>query len=834
MAPNTPIHPPPPPRPRFALLRRAAVTQANERWLLRLRDGWQRLLGVPAIWLALLLLLGTWSLTPGSFSFAPRALPGTIASHDYVAPRDLLILDEEASREKQQRARDAVLQVYDLDPGVLAERDQQVEGFFNRGRRLLARAGEGEEDGPARDAAVAAELTSRGPAPGQARGQARDQTRDQARDRQMTGGLDLAPEVVRLFVRESFSRDLEDRLRGLLAQALRRGVVANKALLLANRVPGIALRNLATGTEIQQFDLFDYLGYPDEARDFLETEVRDWPGLDAGERRLLAGFLLDNLPPNLHLNRQETLDRQAAAHSASGQVFNQIRKGQVIVRQGDQIGPAAARAIAQMQGDRRPGQRLAPLAGTFCLLALAALVLWLASKGEKVADHGRGRIFGETLLLLLVSLLGTKFCLLVAEALAKSFDAAPLDSLRSYAYAVPFAALPLLAALLLGRNAGLVLAFLFPVLASRMAEGDPLWLVVYGIGGSLAAVFALDQVQFKQRLVVVRVGLVVSLVNVVLVLILVALAGGERAPALIGFDLLCAAVGGLLVAAVASSLVPVLESLLAIATDIKLVELANTNLPLLRRLAFEAPGTFQHSLMVANLAKEGCEAIGADPVLAYTGGLYHDVGKVFRPEYFIENQRTGHNRHDKLLPSMSALILINHVKEGAELARGHNLPRPILDAIEQHHGTRLIKYFYNRALERSAPEAAQPSNDLLTDRAAHEVREEKYRYPGPRPQNKVMGVLMLADAVEAASRTLVEPTPAKIRTLIRTIAEDCLRDGQLDQTDLTLADLETVRESFLRVLSTIFHQRIDYPGFDFNAEPKRERRGSRAEATRAS
>jgi putative nucleotidyltransferase with HDIG domain len=216
--------------------------------------------------------------------------------------------------------------------------------------------------------------------------------------------------------------------------------------------------------------------------------------------------------------------------------------------------------------------------------------------------------------------------------------------------------------------------------------------------------------------------------------------------------------------------------------------------------------------MVANLAKEGCEAIDADAVLAYAGGLYHDLGKVFRPDYFIENQRPGQNRHDKLLPSMSALILINHVKEGLELAREHNLPQPIKDAIEQHHGTRLIKYFYNRALE-------------LADRTG-EAREEKYRYPGPKPQNRVMGVLMLADGIEAASRTLVEPTPSKIRTLIRTIAEDCLRDGQLDETDLTLKDLSRISEAFFRVLANIFHQRIDYPGFDFNAEPTRERRPS--------
>jgi membrane-associated HD superfamily phosphohydrolase len=180
----------------------------------------------------------------------------------------------------------------------------------------------------------------------------------------------------------------------------------------------------------------------------------------------------------------------------------------------------------------------------------------------------------------------------------------------------------------------------------------------------------------------------------------------------------------------------------------------------------------------------------------------------------VENQRPGHNRHDKLLPSMSALILINHVKEGVELAREHALPRVLRDAIRQHHGTRLMKFFYSRALEQKDFDSGDPT-------------EEKYRYPGPRPQNKVMGVLMLADAVEAASRTLSEPTTAKIRGLIRTITDDVLQDGQLDETDLTLSDLRLVAEAFHRVLANIFHQRIDYPGFDFNAVPKREKKAMR-------
>jgi cyclic-di-AMP phosphodiesterase PgpH len=255
--------------------------------------------------------------------------------------------------------------------------------------------------------------------------------------------------------------------------------------------------------------------------------------------------------------------------------------------------------------------------------------------------------------------------------------------------------------------------------------------------------------------------------------------------------------------AVAISFIPVLESVFSLTTGIKLVELADTNLPLLRRLAFEAPGTFQHSLMVANLTKAGCEAIGADPVLAYTGALYHDVGKIYRPEYFIENQRPGQNRHDKLLPSMSALIIVNHVKDGLELARGHHLPEPILDAIAEHHGTRLLSYFYNRAKERHDPQSG-------------ELSEENYRYPGPRPRSKVMGVLMLADAVEAACRTLEDPSPARLRSVIKAITEDCLRDGQMDETDLTLGDLSRVAEAFQRVLTHIHHRRLDYPGFDFN------------------
>lgn len=751
----------------------------------RPRDLWEHAIEMPWLWLGAFLVLGTWCLLPGAFHFTNRVQAGTIADRDYVASRDLLLNDDEATRKKQREARDAVLPVYDLDPGAVAEHDVQMAQLFAQGRRLL------EEEKPEE---IVRALTA-GPQPPSA--------------------VKLTEEEAELLARKGFSADLEDRVRGALAQGLRRGVVANKDLLLENRLRGVSLRNLANGSERVHIDLFDHVGYPGEVRDLFEPEVRSWGGYTAQERRILVDLLVDNATPNLSYNRSETMVRQDAAAAGVGQVLNQIRQGQVIVRKGDLIDAAHARILEQMRGERRFQSRIPPLAATLALLALVATVVWLGERTSRVADHGRERLFAETLLVLLASLLGAKLFFVVANALAVAFDSPPFNSAHSYAYAIPFASVALVSMLLFGRNVALLTSLLFSVLAARLTgDAEVLWVVFYSLAGSFAAISMLELHELRHRLVVVRVGLAVGGINLMMVLILTAFAAAPRGPMQVGFDLVCALAGGLLVTAAASFSLPILEWALGITTDIKLVELSNTNLPLLRRLAFEAPGTFQHSLMVANLAKEGCEAIGSDPVLAYTAGLYHDVGKVLRPDYFVENQRPGHNRHDKLLPSMSALILINHVKDGLGLAREHNLPRVIEDAIQQHHGTRLIKYFYSKAQEQK-------------DLDATDVTEEKYRYPGPAPQSKVMGVLMIADAVEAASRTLIEPTPVKIRGLIRAIVDDCLQDGQLDHTDLTLADLRIVSESFQRVLANIFHQRIDYPGFDFNAGPKREKKAIR-------
>lgn len=765
-----------------------------ERFAQRCDDLWCSLLATPAVWVVLLLLVGTWTLTPGSLSFSDEVSPDSIAQRDYIAPRALMIPDREATDEKRRRAREEVLPVYDFERGAVGEQDAAFERLFSTGRQALG-------DDP------------------EALRSTEGWRQDLAGRLSEASGMEVTPRQAAVLADWAFTNDLEERVRGLVRQTLRRGVVTAKDLLLENRVRGVSLRDLSTGEERRHLDLYDHLGYPEELREFLEAEVRDWLGLTAGERAALVDLMMAGIPPNLHPNRSETVERRQEAAAAAAPVFNRVSEGEMVVRKGDRVDAATAEVIAEMTGRRGWGRRGLPLAGTLLLLALAAVALWVTLGREQGLARSHRRVYGESLLVLLLAVLGTKFFFFTASALASSFDAPPFNNFSSYLFAVPFAALGLVAALLLGRYPALLLSLVYSVLVARMAGDSAGTVMLYSLAGSLAAIYALERHQFKQRLVLVRVGLLVAAVNVAIIVALLALRGDAGVgPASVGFDLVGGLAGGLLVAAAAGFAVPVLESIFNIATDIKLIELANTNLPLLRRLAFEAPGSFQHSLMVANLAKEGCEAVGADATLAYTGALYHDIGKVHRPDYFIENQRPGQNPHDKLAPSMSSLVLISHVKDGVELARKHHLPQPVVDVIEQHHGTRLIKYFYNRALERSDPDT-------------EEVREDDYRYPGPKPQSKVMGVLMLADAIEAASRTLVEPTDVKVRTLIRTIMDDCLNDGQLDRTDLTLSDLRRVRDAFHRVLATIFHQRIDYPGFDFNAQP--EGRGPAAVAKQA-
>jgi hypothetical protein len=253
---------------------------------------------------------------------------------------------------------------------------------------------------------------------------------------------------------------------------------------------------------------------------------------------------------------------------------------------------------------------------------------------------------------------------------------------------------------------------------------------------------------------------------------------------------------------------PMVEYVLGYTSVFRLMDMMNLEQPLLQRLMIEAPGTYHHSLVVSNLVEAGARRIGADSLLAKVAALYHDIGKLKNPEYFIENQYGSKNKHDKLAPSMSALILISHVKKGVEMAREHNLGEEIIDLIQQHHGTSLISWFYNKAVEKAGTKENK------------KIREEAFRYPGPKPQTKEAGLILLADVVEASSRTLVEPTPSRLKGHIRNTIRKIYTEGELDESELTLRELHILGDVFLKILTGIFHQRIDYPGEKKKSESK--------------
>jgi putative nucleotidyltransferase with HDIG domain len=254
---------------------------------------------------------------------------------------------------------------------------------------------------------------------------------------------------------------------------------------------------------------------------------------------------------------------------------------------------------------------------------------------------------------------------------------------------------------------------------------------------------------------------------------------------------------GIFSSLIAMMFIPLLETMFNYTTDIKLLELSNLDHPLLKEMVVKAPGTYHHSLIVGSMVEAAAEEIGANPLLAKVMSYYHDIGKTSHAQYFIENQRPGHNPHDHLSPHMSKTILVAHVKDGVEVGMRHKLGKPIIDGIMQHHGTTLIAYFYNRAREMAGEEK--------------EVREDEFRYPGPKPQFKEAALVMLADSIEAAARSLDEPNPMRLRNIVKNIIQRKFVEGQLEECDLSLRDLHVIETTFYRNLLSIYHHRIDYP-----------------------
>ena len=386
---------------------------------------------------------------------------------------------------------------------------------------------------------------------------------------------------------------------------------------------------------------------------------------------------------------------------------------------------------------------------------------------------------------------------------------------------IPFAFAPLVLSVLLGRNLGIFAAIFVSLWGGILVSGispiyfTPAIFIVISLISGFVAVFVTLEVRQRSRLV--RAGVFVGVITWVLALMfgligpIVLELFGNIDWLSIGWESFFTILTGVITAILVSGALPILENLFKITTDISWLEATDLNHPLLKRMTIEAPGTYHHSLVVANLAEAAAEAIGANPTRARVCAYFHDIGKLVKPDYFNENIDPANNPHNELSPTMSALIILSHVKEGIDLALKHHLKKQIVDVIAQHHGTSLVWYFYKRALQQQ--EDARRGGKIMNMREEDipEVREESFRYSGPLPQTKECAIISLADCVESASRSLEKMTPPRVEQMIHDIVAQRVRDGQLDDCELNLRELKTICASFKSTILSMSHGRVSYP-----------------------
>ena len=534
------------------------------------------------------------------------------------------------------------------------------------------------------------------------------------------------------------------------------------------------------------------------ARRNIELRVLNLSGWSSEQKTALSSLLSSLIRPNVVLDQTATAAAREAESNKVQPVAITLKKNQSLAREGDTV---TANLLTQLTAIRSSGHSGRPWHNAIGLILLVAALYWAAWKftehrtTSSALNLDKYKAFALVGSALLVQTALMRVGFLFGDSLAAQ-RSVPFNDALIWDFAIPFAAAALLVAMLVDTQLAFLTGIITAIFAGMIAPGGMQKVLFASISCS-AAVYGIGR--YRERQSVTIAGLFVGAINVVVAWALIAYA--EQPLTLKTFLLAaaCGLAGGLLSAIFTAGGLPINESLFGILTDVKLLELSNADLPVLGQLALRAPGTNQHSHAVGQLAEDACRAVGANPLLARIGALYHDIGKLAAPEYFVENQQ-GDNPHDRLRPQQSAKIITSHVTYGSKLAKEIALPKKIADFIPQHHGTRTLHYFLRKAQAQAKP--------------GETINEADFRYPGPKPQFKEAAIMMLADSCEAAARSLARPDPENIRAIVIKIVDAIVSDGQLDQCDITLQELTTIREAMISALTAIYHARIDYPGFN--------------------
>ena len=715
-------------------------------------------------------------LLPKALFIFPDLQVGDLVQQEIKAPTNIQIPDISTNQKSRENAQSETPSVYDFDLQPLDDVERKVrEGFASL--RISSSTPDASQDSPSPETS-AADISYR----------------QLAREGlfQEILGIDLSPKALKALHDAHFDPIIEEKVISLHRAIMERGIILDKNLLKGDSKKGIFLR--VVGEEKESFlRNIDLILDMEIAKQIVRQSIQSDPQLTPLQKKPIQEIVLGFLKPNLTFNKSETVIRQKESVTHVKPVFYKVKKGEILLKTGERVTNDHVPLLQFMHRYRQPSTVIQIGLGLLLIVMVILGIFFLDFRkfySKKLFDNNK------SIFLLAVLLAGTLFIAKFSHFfLITLADRFPLIDATTISFALPVAAGAMLITLLFDIHIALLCSFILSLLMGLLVPEEDLF-ILYTFVGSLVA--ALSVMKCSRRSGLLQAGLLVGMANAFM-LFSINLYQGELLSINSLFEILFGLSGGLLVTLVVSVLLPLMESLFKVTTDIKLLELLDPNQPLLRDLFLTARGTYYHSMMVSHLAESAAETIEENPLLARVSCYYHDIGKMLKPEYYIENQLVGPNRHDHLSPNMSSLIIASHVKEGIELGRSYKLPEVIVDIIPQHHGTRLMKFFYEKAKQNHGP--GMPP-----------IKEDDFRYPGPKPQTKVAGIIMLADGVEASSRVLSDPSPARIETHVEKTVTNIFIDGQLDECNLTMSDLRKIKECFTRVLTGVFHKRVEYPG----------------------
>jgi len=699
---------------------------------------------------------------------------GDVAGRDIKAPKDFFIEDKATNLAKMDYAKTSIRAVYDFDANLLKNINAGITSAMHFGRQMFEPRdnAQGVDPPESLETSFSMALAFKP-------------------EFEKKLGIKISKGAFQILFNEKFSEEITGHLTAIIDTILTNGVVSNKEILLAEEEKGITLRTIQSDKERFIADLKVFYG-PDQAKTMVRVVGQPiLKGINYSLANLIVDICQRLLRPNITLNKNETKKRIREAQAGIKPTLYQIKAGEMIIREGERVDELKLIKLNALSEQIEDKDVIMTIIGICMFTSLLLIVIYFLY----LKNHPKlGRYMNKHMTFLTLGLLLYIGFTELAVYIAHTSNPEISGQIASNAIymVVPVPAAAMITCIFLGFDIALYFSLILCSLCT-ISFGCEFQVFLFFFLSSITAAYWIKERNERHHFIVA--GFKLAVFNGYLAIALGFFMPSQVLPWGILLKQVTMAVGGGVFAAILTvGFTPLIEVLFNYTTAAKLLEFSNLDQPLIKKLMIEAPGTYNHSVIVATLAEAAASAIHADSLKAKVMAYYHDIGKLDKTMYFIENQSDGRNRHDKLSPSMSALILIGHVKKGVEMAKKYKLGNEIVEGISQHHGTSLIKYFYNKS--------RKAGNE--------KINEDDFRYPGPKPQTREAGIVMLADVAEAATRALERPTPSRIKGRVKELINDIFADGQLEECEMTLKDLHQIAKSFNTILTSIYHNRIEY------------------------